>query len=89
MFLTKNITLPNGFVATYWQITDIIADVTQGKAYAKVNGFKDEAAFLAGLPKVGEWSVDFVMDPSNEAVLPVLQMVSGLVDAGLEAKVQA
>ena len=88
MFISKSITLPNGFAASYWQITDIIADVANGKAYAKINGYKDQAAFEAGLALIGQWAVDFNLDPSHESVMPVLAMVSALVEAGIEAKVQ-
>jgi hypothetical protein len=88
MFITKNITLPNGFVVSYWQITEIMADVAGGTASARVAGYKDQAAFETGLEKVGAWLVEFTLDPAHESVMPVLAMVSALVEAGIEAKVQ-
>jgi hypothetical protein len=87
MILNKDINLPYGFTASYWIITDIIADIANGKAIAKVVGYKDAQAFSDGKAKVGEWSVDFTMDPANESVGAVLGMVAQLVEDNLQSKV--
>lgn len=57
--ITKDITLRNGFVASHWRLVERAFDDIAKTCFLKISGWKDQAAFDAGLEAAHSYTDTF------------------------------